>query len=139
MKDLKLGSISLFISALLLTILTTAPAAAAPGQYAPIASRESTLQQYKEWIKEARATYPYRDSADKMYRVMMCESVGDPRAVGGRGRWHGLFQYVPSTWRQSWNPYRQSDIYDARAQIFATAKAWSIGMQNHWTCYKLTR
>jgi len=86
-------------------------------------------------MREAKKVYPYPQTLDKMYRVMMCESSGNPRASGGRGAWLGLFQYAPTTWRGSWNPYRNSSIYDARAQIFATAKAWSIGMQSHWSCY----
>jgi hypothetical protein len=73
-----------------------------------------------------------------MYRVMMCESSGNPLASGGGGAWLGLYQYAPTTWRGSWNPYRNSSIWDAKAQIFATAKAWSIGMQRHWSCYFIT-
>ena len=118
--------------------LFAAPAAAAPDA-APGAVPRATLEQYKEWMREAREKHPYRESVDKMYRVMMCESVGDARALGGGGRWKGLFQYVTSTWKGAWNPYRAADIFDAKAQIFATAHAWSRGMQNHWTCYKLTR
>ena len=114
------------------TLLTAQPAAAAPAQL-------STMEQYRVWIREARQMYPYPQSVDKMYRVMMCESGGDRFAVGGGGRWIGLFQYVPGTWRGWWNPYRQSDIHDAKAQIFATAKAWSIGMQSAWSCYYITR
>lgn len=79
--------------------------------------------------------YPYPQSIDKMWSVMMCESGGNPNASGGGGRWLGLFQYAPGTWRGSWNPYRAESIWDARAQIFATAKAWSIGMQHHWSCF----
>jgi hypothetical protein len=85
-------------------------------------------------MEEARTLHPYPESIDKMWRVMMCESSGNPYASAG-GRYLGLFQYVPSTWAGSWNPYRNSSIWDARSQIFATAKAWSIGMQGHWTCY----
>jgi hypothetical protein len=99
----------------------------------------STIDQYRQWIHEARLAYPYPQTEDRMYRVMMCESHGDRFAVGGGGRWHGLFQYVPGTWRGWWNPYRTADIYDAKAQIFATAAAWQRGMQSAWSCYYLTR
>ena len=125
-------SVILFV--VLPALFSAAPAGAAPG-----AVPQATLEQYKQWIREAREKHPYRESVDKMYRVMMCESGGDARALGGGGRWKGLFQYVTSTWRGSWNPYRAEDVFSAKAQIFATAHAWSRGMQGHWTCYRLTR
>lgn len=122
---------ALFITALVLTGFgpSTQTASAAPSR---------ALDQYVTWMKEAKKLYPYPQSLDKMYRVMMCESSGNPRASGGRGAWLGLFQYAPTTWRGSWNPYRSQSIYDAKAQIFATARAWSIGMQSHWSCYYYT-
>lgn len=95
----------------------------------------SGLSQYRQWMEEARAMYPYPQSVEKMWSVMMCESSGNPNASGGGGAWLGLFQYAPGTWRGSWNPYRNESIWDAKAQIFGTAKAWSIGMQRHWSCY----
>lgn len=112
-------------------------AVTAPGSGRAEAAPSSTLAQYRAWMVEARQMYPYPQSVDKMYRVMMCESSGNAKVVGS-GRYHGLFQYVPSTWRGKWNPYRTQNIYDAKAQIFATAKAWSIGMQRHWGCYFYT-
>jgi hypothetical protein len=106
---------------------------------APQAVKSADLEQYKQWMREARIKFPYPEPVERMYRVMMCESAGDRQAVGGRGRYFGLFQYTPGTWRGAWNPYRSQDILDAKAQIFATAKAWSIGMQSHWSCYRMTR
>src|SRR5215210_260614 len=73
------------------------------------------VAQYRAWMTEAKKLYPYPQSVDKMYRVMMCESSGNPRASGGRGAWLGLFQYAPRTWRGSWNPYRNSSIWDAKS------------------------
>ncbi len=93
--------------------------------------------QYRQWMEEARALYPYKQSVDKMWSVMNCESGGNSRASNG-GRYLGLFQYAPGTWGGSWNPYRGNSIWDARSQIFATAKAWSIGMQGAWSCYYIT-
>ncbi len=103
------------------------------------AASSQTLSQYKAWMADAKQTYPYPQSLDKMYRVMMCESGGNPRASGGGGAWLGLYQYAPTTWRGSWNSYRKSSIWDAKAQIYATAKAWSIGMQSQWSCYYITK
>lgn len=112
-----------------------AVAAARPTATAPIAA---TPAQLRQWIEEARKTFPYSQSADRMWSVMMCESGGNSRAVGGGGAYLGLFQYSPATWAGAWNPYRGSSIWDARSQIFATAKAWSIGMQGSWSCFYST-
>jgi hypothetical protein len=102
------------------------------------ASRADRLAQYRAWMVEAKAMYPYPQTIDKMYRVMMCESSGNPNAVGPQGLYLGLYQYHRGTWGGRWNPYRANNIYDAKSQIFATAKAWSIGMQSHWSCYYIT-
>ena len=101
-------------------------------------AQSQRIAQYRAWMVDAKRMYPYPQTIDKMWRVMMCESSGNPSASGGRGAWLGLFQYAPTTWRGSWNPYRSASIWDARAQIYATAKAWSIGMQSHWSCYYKT-
>lgn len=103
-----------------------------------VAAPASDLAQYKAWMVEARAMYPYPQSVDKMYRVMMCESGGNSRAMNPSGKYHGLFQYHRGTWGGKWNPYRSNNIYDAKSQIFATAKAWSVKMQSHWSCYYMT-
>jgi hypothetical protein len=102
------------------------------------AASKSTLDQYRAWMADAKAKYPYPQTLDKMWRVMMCESGGNANASGGGGRWLGLYQYAPGTWKSSWNPYRGNSIWDAKSQIYATAKAWSIGMQSHWSCYYIT-
>lgn len=96
------------------------------------------VSQYRQWIADARAMYPYPQSADKMYRTMLCESGGNPGAVSPGGTYQGLFQYAYATWRGNWNPYRGNSRFDARSEIFATAKAWSIGMQGQWSCYYIT-
>nr|WP_156780777.1 hypothetical protein [Hyphomonas sp. Mor2] len=96
---------------------------------------DEALAQYRVWISEARAAHPYPDSEQRMFDVMMCESGGNPGIVNPAGPYTGLFQYVAGTWNGDWNTYRDSDITDARAQIFATALAWSLNMQNQWGCY----
>lgn len=116
------------------------PATAPAAQPKVVATRAATgsvpdLAQYRRWMEEARTVFPYPQSVDKMWSVMMCESGGNPLASGGGGAWQGLFQYVPGTWAGYWNPYRNNSIWDARSQIFATARAWSIGMQGAWSCY----
>ena len=70
-------------------------------------------------------------SAKGMYRLMMVESGGYASVVGPGG-YYGLFQYAPSTWRGSWNPYRAADITDGAAQIRATALALKMGYGHAW-------
>ena len=89
------------------------------------------LEQYRAWMEEAHGMYPYAESIDVMWAVMMCESGGYPNLVGA-GTYYGLFQYRLGTWAGAWNPYRDSPIFDPRAQIFATAKAWLEGHQGWW-------
>jgi hypothetical protein len=116
------------------SIPSAAPAPADP-RAAPDAS---TLALYRAWIAEARAKHPYADSVDRMYAVMMCESGGRLAVVNPAGPYTGLFQYVAGTWNGTWNTYRTAGMVDAKAQIFATALAWSLNMQSHWGCYRKT-
>jgi len=137
--QIKTGSITGWAMAQYLVQAEAAQAAqpaSAPAH--PASTGTPTMTQYRQWMEEARVAYPYRQTVDKMWRVMMCESGGSPRASGGGGAWLGLFQYAPGTWAGRWNPYRSNSIWDAKSQIFATAKAWSIGMQSAWSCYYIT-
>jgi hypothetical protein len=69
-------------------------------------------------------------SAAGLYRLMILESNGR-RTVGST--YKGLFQYCPSTWSGTWNPWRHQSIYDGWAQIRATAYALSKGMgRSQW-------
>jgi hypothetical protein len=70
-------------------------------------------------------------SARGMYRLMMIESGGSATVVGPGG-YYGLFQYAPSTWKGSWNPWRSASITDGAAQIKATALALSQGYGHAW-------
>ncbi|ABX04553.1 MAG TPA: hypothetical protein DEF47_08960 [Herpetosiphon sp.] len=97
----------------------------------PSISADDWQSQYRAWIEEARQTHPYSESSEVMWNVMICESSGNP-TIQGPGGLTGLFQYQPSTWAGTWNPYRDQPITDARAQIFATAKAWHDGNQQWW-------
>ncbi|HMA35382.1 MAG TPA: hypothetical protein VKY74_13005 [Chloroflexia bacterium] len=111
-------------------------AATAPDSTATAAPTPATGRAlYRQLIHEARQQYPYPDGEDRMYAVLICESGGNPQVDSPDGLNHGLFQYSAATWAGAWNPYRTASIYDARAQIFATARAWSLGMQGQWGCY----
>lgn len=81
------------------------------------------------WLVEAGATYG-QDPAE-LYRVMQCESTGNPMADNGTHK--GLFQFHPGTWAGT--PYGGADIHDGPSQIMAAAWMWSQGRQNEWTCY----
>ncbi|MCX6374213.1 MAG: hypothetical protein NTX16_14300 [Actinobacteria bacterium] len=70
-------------------------------------------------------------SARGMYRLMMIESGGYASIVGPGG-YYGLFQYHPTTWKGSWNPYRSASITDGAAQIRATALALKMGYGHAW-------
>jgi len=70
-------------------------------------------------------------SARGMYRLMMVESGGSATIVGPGG-YYGLFQYSPSTWSGSWNPWRSASITDGSAQIKATALAIRQGYGHAW-------
>lgn len=98
----------------------------------PASAVADDTEQYRQWMIEARTTHPYSDTVETMWQVMVCESSGNP-TIQGPGGLIGLFQYQSSTWADSWNPYREQSITDARAQIFATAKAWSDGNQAWWS------
>lgn len=71
-------------------------------------------------------------NAGSMYRMMILESGGRTRAVGGGGSFLGLFQYSSGTWHGSWNPWRSQSIFDGAAQIRATAKALRRGYGPSW-------
>ncbi len=98
----------------------------------------ATLALYRTWIAEGRVAHPYPESVDRMYAVMMCESEGRARIVNPAGPYTGLFQYSKITWGDVWNTYRDQGMLDPKAQIFATALAWQLKMQSHWTCYRKT-
>ena len=115
-----------------------ASATPAPGTKPTASPDAATLKQYRTWIAEARDKYAYTETSDRMYAVMMCESGGRAAIVNPAGPYKGLFQYSPLTWNGPWNTYRNDGILDAKAQIFATALAWSLKMQRQWGCYKKT-
>lgn len=124
-----------------------APASAASVAKAPTTSAKparaavdpETLARYRGWIDEARIKHPYPDTADRMVAVMLCESKGNAAIVNKAGPYSGLFQYGTPLWKGNWNLYRSEDVLDPKAQIFATALAWSKKMQRSWGCYTKPR
>jgi hypothetical protein len=88
----------------------------------------------RDWMPIMKiAAQRFNVRAEGLYRMMMRESGGDPRA-GASGQFRGLFQYWTGTWKNDWNPYRAESIFDGSAQIFATAYAIHKGMgPQMWT------
>ncbi|MCR9269736.1 MAG: hypothetical protein NXH72_07100 [Hyphomonadaceae bacterium] len=101
----------------------------------PSPETKDPTARYRAWISAARALHPYPETEEKMFKVMMCESGGQSDVINPAGPYSGLFQYRMETWSGAWNDYRDRNILDAEAQIFATALAWSLNMQSHWGCY----
>ncbi len=83
------------------------------------------------WPLITAAAGRYGLSADGMFRLMMIESGGSATASNG-GAFLGLYQYAPSTWAGSWNPWRHESIYVGAAQIRATALAIHLGYGPAW-------
>ena len=79
-----------------------------------------------------QAARKYGQSKSAMIRVARCESGLDPCAYNRKGPYHGLYQYLKSTWRST--PYRDRDIYDPKAQAMATGWMWKKGRKNEWAC-----
>jgi hypothetical protein len=99
------------------------------GTYGPGGSSYSE-EQIIGIIHEAADSYG--QSREAMVRVARCESSLDPHAVGGGGAYHGLFQFVPSTFANT--PYGEYDIYDPWANANAAAWMWSQGQKSAWVC-----
>ena len=70
---------------------TVAPAPAAPAPAAP-------PQRADRAVRLASASQPVAFNADVWARLARCESGGNPRAVGGRGRFFGAFQFTLRSW-----------------------------------------
>jgi uncharacterized protein YraI len=79
-----------------------------------------------------QAAAAYGQNPDDMVRVARCESNLNPRAVDPSGSYHGLFQFVPSTFATT--PYGGQDIYDPWANAHAAAWMWSEGLKSAWVC-----
>jgi hypothetical protein len=99
------------------------------GTYGPGGAAYSE-EQIVDIIYEAADSYG--QSRESMLRVARCESGLNPNAVGGGGAYHGLFQFVPSTFAGT--PYGEYDIYDPWANANAAGWMWSEGMKSSWVC-----
>lgn len=68
-------------------------------------------------------------------RIMWCESLGDPTAVGDGGRSVGLFQIQPRWWS---NLKPQGSWFDASVNAEWAYRIWRSNGWYPWTCrYRL--
>jgi hypothetical protein len=89
-------------------------------------------KQIRRFIR--KAANRYNQSYKKMLCVAKCESDLTACAVGGNGKWYGLFQFVPSTFRNT--PYGDENIFNPRFNALAAAWMWQkYDPADHWTCY----
>ncbi|RPI31075.1 MAG: hypothetical protein EHM52_02260 [Actinomycetota bacterium] len=96
-----------------------------------LARRVRRRERIAEWNRRGEwrplielAARRYGVNAAALHRLMMYESGG--RRTAGT-TYKGLFQYLPSTWQASWNPWGDASIYNGWAQIRATAYAIKRG------------
>ncbi|MGO8685234.1 MAG: transglycosylase SLT domain-containing protein [Thermoleophilia bacterium] len=108
-----------------------APSPVMVSQPSPSSASVPTADGGSWWPLVQAAAAKYGINAAAMYRLMMVESGGDASASNG-GNYLGLFQYAPSTWRGSWNPWRGARPLDGEAQIQATALAIHLGHGPGW-------
>jgi hypothetical protein len=94
------------------------------------AAREWSEAEIIEIIKDAARRHD-QPAAD-LLRVGRCESNLDPRAHNPDGPYHGLFQFLHSTWAST--PYAEQDIYDPEANANAAAWMWQQGRRGEWAC-----
>lgn len=87
---------------------------------------------YKETINVAAEKY--RTDATVLYKLMILESNGNYKSVGGGGRYKGLFQYTDGAWlsMSSKAGYSGANIFDPAAQINVTAWAITHGYKSKW-------
>lgn len=78
-----------------------------------------------------RAAIHWRVSFPMLLRKARCESSLNPYAVGFAVH-HGLFQFLPSTWRST--PYGSRWIHSAKWNSLAAAWMHRVGRGGEWAC-----
>lgn len=86
---------------------------------------------FNDTVIEAALKYPV--DADSLCTLMMKESNGNPQSGQGTD-YQGLFQYTDGFWASASAKagFSGASIWDARAQIFSTAWAFSHGERKRW-------
>ncbi len=66
-------------------------------------------------------------------RTSACESGGDPKAIGGGGRYRGAFQFMKATWRASpKSPGGDPIRYNYRTQAVVAVALKKRDGRGHW-------
>ncbi len=111
------------------------PATVAPAEPAPPAPAPVVLPNRagRNQVRLAAATAPRVIGDDVWTRLARCESGGNPRAVGGRGKFFGAFQFTLQSWRgvgMSGNPidYSYADQLAAAKRLQARSgwRNWPV-------------
>jgi hypothetical protein len=78
------------------------------------------------------AASQYNLNPNDLCKRMIAESNGNPNSDGGR--YKGLFQYEQGLWNSLSVKagFSGASIWDAKAQIYTTAWAWSHGYRGRW-------
>lgn len=81
----------------------------------------------------AQAASKYGVDGNRLCRLMMIESNGNPYAIGA-GHYYGLYQYTLGFWADASSAagFGGAKWYDATAQIYATAWAIADGQGYRW-------
>ena len=68
-------------------------------------------------------------------RVAHCESRLNPLAYNRGSGASGLYQFLGSTWRGSWNPHRRTSPFNAVANVRAARVLYKMtGGWSQWSC-----
>lgn len=87
---------------------------------------------YNDLVLDASMKYGVKPN--EMCTRMMRESNGNPDSIGANGKYNGLYQYEAGFWNSvsAKAGYSGANIFDAKAQIYTTAWAWSHGYRGRW-------
>lgn len=88
---------------------------------------EEPVAQGRGYLYELVLTH-FSEMPDKAYRVMMCESTGDPEVISPNGLYHGLWQFDEVTWNGVGGEGLPSDAspeeQTMRARVLYDMRGW---------------
>lgn len=117
-------------------VLTAFPKFAGSTDIDPLATLDNKGE-YLVWIKIQSKHYGI--SAERLKKVIKCESGYNSYAIGDGGKAYGLLQFHEPTF----NSFKKKsglavEYKNPKDQITLAAWSWTNGYQSHWTCYKKT-
>lgn len=91
-------------------------------------TKSTSSGKYARWWKKTS-----RRNKRWARRTSECESGGDPRAIGGGGKYRGAFQFMRSTWRTSpRSPGGDPIRYSWRTQAVVAVALKKRDGRGHW-------